>query len=436
MTRLRASSLALLACLVLHSAARAEEPQPDDEYELSAAELANLGLTDENGEAQAVDTAIKLYGFIDFSTVFVLASHTWREIIQEHPSFYIGNFNLYLSKNINQSVRTFAEVRLMYLPNGSRSQTTLTGDWTSTVAYDYADFDRALKWGGIEIERVYLEWTIHSLLSLRVGQFLTPYGIWNVDHGSPTIIPVIRPFIIGNQLFPERQTGFELFGQLRLSSDHTLGYHLTLSNGFGPVSEYRDLDDNKAVGGRLYWTYEGLGELRIGVSGFFGSDTDARRVVRVDSNALPTFTERIEQQSDVLALAGDLRWQLGGALLQAEVITQQRHYTDGRRAIFTHPLLGRPVALPDTFSWGGYVLAGYRFEWLGSMPFAMLSHVNFIEPFELTRAKPVVVDVGLNVRPIDEVVIKVDYQHAFWPGGYFLTDVPMQVLSFQLAWAF
>jgi hypothetical protein len=182
----------------------APTPADDTQYELSAAELAQLGLT-ETAEGEApVDTDLKLYGFVDFSMQFIVGSEEWRAGLQRYPSFFIGNFNIYLSKNITESIRMFSEVRLLYLPNGSAMRGSPTGEFVTTSAYDYADSQRTLRWGGIEIERVYLEWAMHPRLSLRAGQFLTPYGIWNVDHGSPTVIPVARPFIIGQALFPER----------------------------------------------------------------------------------------------------------------------------------------------------------------------------------------------------------------------------------------
>ena len=94
------------------------------------------------------------------------------------------------------------------------------------------------------MQRLYLEWTLHRFVTVRGGQFLTPFGIWNVDHGSPVYIPVQRPYIVNSNssYFPERQTGLELLGRWDISNRSSLGYHLTLSNGGGSVSEYRDFD--------------------------------------------------------------------------------------------------------------------------------------------------------------------------------------------------
>jgi hypothetical protein len=67
-----------------------------------------------------------------------------------------------------------------------------------------------LQWGGVEIERAWLEYSAHPLFTIRGGQWLTPYGIWIVDHGSPVIIGVRRPFVVGEALIPERQTGVQI----------------------------------------------------------------------------------------------------------------------------------------------------------------------------------------------------------------------------------
>lgn len=434
----------------LESAASAQvEPAPAPEHAdgstsgdleaagpLSVHELAELGFDMTDEEVAEVDTALRINGFADFSVNAYLGSKLWRRAASPHPSFYIGNFNLYISKALNESFRFFSEVRLTYLPNGSRDLTAFDGSYTSTLAYDYNDGERPLRWGAIEIERVYLDWALHPLLTMRVGQFLTPYGVWNVDHGSPAIVPVNRPFIVAQALFPERQMGFELFGLIPLAANHVLGYHLTLSNGLGPVAEYRDLDNNKAVGGRVFWRYDGLGVLQLGGSGFYGRETYGRTAFTLDPSGATTIGEFVDEQSDVLALAADLRWAFHGLLLQAELITQQRVFTADGRVLRLHPVLGRSAAPPDTLGMGGYALAGYRFGWLGVMPYLQVQYMDFVDPERLGLAHNWGPQVGLNVRPYDFVVFKLEYSHLLFLDKYVLTDDSLQRISAQTAWAF
>jgi hypothetical protein len=401
-----------------------------EEAPLSMEELEALGL---NTNQAGVDTSFQFSGFADFSVAsqFVPKESAWAAGISgpPHSTFYIGNFNLYLNKNLTKSLRTMAEVRFSYLPNGTSD--FLNPTRTSTAAADYSDYGRVMRWGGIEIERIYLEWTAHPLLSVRLGQFLTPYGVWNVDHGSPTYIPVQRPFVIGNSWFPERQTGVELFGRWDGSAASTLGYHLTLSNGTGPISEYRDLDENKAVGGRVFWEYRGLGELRVGGSGYYGRDTAATAAFTFVDGKFVT-AETIEAQFDVLAWGADLSWKYRGWHLQSEWITYQRAYT--RKGRTAQPSFGGPPSFfVDEFSWGMYALAGYRFSWLGVMPFAVFEHINgAVSGLNVLNAT---YQFGLNVRPVEMLALKLVYYHVdFFEGA--LKDDPLRMVHAQVAWAF
>jgi hypothetical protein len=415
----------------------ASEPTPAEpalaEAPMTEAELAALGL---NTNQAGIDTSLQFSGFADFSVAaqFTPKGSAWKATgsAPPHPTFYVGNFNLYLKKNMTETLRTMGEVRFSYLPNGSYDIFTSSAR-TSTTASDYADWGRQMRWGGIEIERLYLEWSVHSLLAVRVGQFLTPYGIWNVDHGSPTYIPVQRPFVIGNSWFPERQTGFELFGRWDPSAANTIGYHLTLSNGTGPISEYMDLDDNKAVGGRVYWEYHALGELRLGGSGYYGRDTAATVGLAINPDGTFGSAETIDSQFKALAWGADISWKYRGWHLQSEWITSQRAYTrEGRQSSVT--FAGQPTMFPaDDFSWGMYALGGYRFSWLGVMPFFVLETIQG-SVFGL-RTNNLTYQLGLNVRPVDVIALKVLYYHVqFFEGS--LQDDPLKSIQTQVAWAF
>ena len=218
------------------------------------------------------------------------------------------------------------------------------------------------------IERAYIERTFLSWLTVRAGQFLTPFGLWNVDHGSPVIIGVRRPFIIGEGLLPRSQTGLEAIGG-GLVGPFEAGYHLTLSNGRGPTDTYRDMDGNKAIGWRLWARHHAaaLGTLALGFSGYRGQFTNATQVTMPNAQGQLTTVLVPTLQYDELSLAADLKWERGGALFQSEFVMNDVAYNNATRPLAS-PLFGGPGFVPDNRRWGVYGLGGYRFQLLGIMP--------------------------------------------------------------------
>jgi hypothetical protein len=329
----------------------------------------------------------------------------------------------------------FAELRFLFLPNGTPVRDSLS-TLVDTTIDDYNELNRSIRWGSLQIQRIYLEYELHALLTLRLGVFLTPYGIWNVDHGSPTIVTVQRPFTLGFQLFPETQTGLEAFGLAQLDGHNSVGYHLTVSNGLGPATEYKDLDSNKAVGGRVYFRNDALGELRIGGSIFYGRDTAAQQIVSLNADRKLTGTASITSQSDVLGLAADLQWVYRGVLVQSELITQQRKYTERGRVGANNFFKGEYLAPADVLSLGFYALVGYRFDWLGIMPYFLWQRFDGVEPRSLTSLHTDEIMVGLNVRPLDAWVFKLEYRYAWFPEGFLFETRRLRFLQAQVAWAF
>jgi hypothetical protein len=406
--------------------------------ELSASELDALGL---DVEGPRVDTDFHFWGFADFTSSLLIKPKGAVGIVQgRHQSFYVGNFNLYFSKNLSDSFRTMAEVRLTYLPNGSYSVDQGGYAQLSTSTVDYANGQSTTRWGGIIMQRIYLEWTLHHLLSVRGGQFLTPIGIWNVDHGSPAYIPAQRPLAIVSGLYPERQMGLEALGRWSASNANTLGYHLTLSNGTGPVSEYRDLDRNKAIGARLYWErYSAATFLRVGASSYYGRDTASTPRAAVTANSIDV-SSKIDTQSDNLTLAADALFKVGGVHLQAEWVSLQKRYTESGRVV--HTVVGGPVASAgsaDTFTWAGYLLAAYRFGWRNITPFATLQGGRLIltnQSLPDSRAALLGFTAGLNVSPADSVIFKLEYAYINFLEAAPVIKTELNALLLQAAWAF
>lgn len=404
----------------------------------SPAEMAEAAveadLLSELQEVQEESSALQIYGFADFTyTRFLMdESSGWYDTyFSVHPTFGVGNLNLYLEKRIAARWRSLVEFRLLYLPNGSE-EISESGEASrvDTTVIDPLDKIDSLRWGGIAIERAWVEYQAHPLATIRAGQWITPYGIWNVDHGSPVLIPIRRPFNIGLAQFPRSQTGLMVHGS-RLVGDTRLVYQATLSNGRGPVDTYLDLDGNKAVGGRLVAELPALDELTVGASAYAGTYTARTRTYGIGGESIiaeDIVTERYRELSTGL----DLRLRRGPLLVNLELLTRQARYDDAARPI---SLTSIGEQQPDFLSYGGYGLVGYRLPWVAIMPYVVGEYVH-----PMWAAVPHVVGgmFGLNARVTPAVTLKAQLQWAKMvdalPG--LLSDDPILNCEAQVAWTF
>ncbi len=412
----------------------AEAMSADEEAALSAEEEAMLASLSSEADVSADQgPSLRFYGFSDFSAQkYVLGNDAQEFALNGNTAFYIGNLNLYMDADLTNNFTSLIEVRFLFTPTGNDDPTT-PGLLDPTVnprqapAMDYADANRPIDFGGIELERVYIQYTAHSLLRARVGRFLTPWGIWNVDHGSPVIISASRPYVIGEGFFPEAQTGLEVFGNFG-AGDATFGYHLTLSNGRGPIEQYGDFDSNKAVGGRVWMEGRWVGAVKAGFSGYYGKATDRRNQFDPTSGSVYP-TAFVYEQYDEVAYAADVQYTYGRFHVQGEAAMHDRAWNDD----------ARPNGQADNRRFGTYGLVAYELPWFNLRPYAVVQYYNTGHNDGIGGARDILVsELGLNVRVTPNVVLKGSVAQAKFfnaiPGTVAADD--LIVASSQLSWAF
>ncbi len=408
----------------------------EDPEELLARLDAELGQTD---SIVGTMPGMRLYGFADFSVYKYLLHEdsAFRTLLYPRSAFAVGNLNLYLASELGEDWQSLIEVRFAYLPNGSKRVVGGEVERTDTSVQDYTNPARQRPTGSILIERAWLEYAASPLFVVRGGSWLTPYGIWNEDHGTPTIIPVFRPYVVGLELLPERQTGIQIHGLAYPSDTVSVGYALAVSNGRGPVQSYADLDENKALTFRAHAMHHGVGTLTFGASAYAGRYTNTSETAVLDGAGV-RIVERVEEQYDELAWGVDAKYVLGGLHAQGEFIMGEQAFTrDGR------PERTPGVFQPDNRRFGGYAVGGYRFEWLGLMPYFVGEYFALSNVLEPTRspANDVILTtgLGLNSRPTHNVTLKLEGNAATFHGDIpegSLFEHPILGVQGQAAWAF
>ena len=379
-----------------------------DELERQLTQVATERQESELHAAEEEEHRLKLFGFTDFVVGKISApENSEAALVSNRNLFFTAwHLNLFLDKRLSGAFHTQAEVRFTWLPLGTEtsleSPTTTYTRTDTTVQDPFVKQD--LRWGSIIIERAWIEYQPRDWLGVRVGRFLTPYGIWNEEHGTPVLIPARQPIFLTVALMPTAQTGFWVHGRAFPLNGVSLDYGVTVSNGRGPLDEIADLDSNKAVGARLRATWQGEAKVSLGAYYYTGDYTDLkRRVTQIDPlRAEEVITVAYTEHT----IAGDLLVEWGALRFQAEVLYGSVAYHGQRREL--DPISQAPLS--DHLRNGGYGLLAYRlpFRFAELRPYLMYDHYDTNNYLSGISAAGNVIAGGINWRITPETVAKAE----------------------------
>jgi len=356
-------------------------------------------------EEAATEAPLKLYGFLDFGfNRFFTSEKSQLNFLFPTPAstFLLGNINLFIDANPWPGWRSLVEIRFTNLPHGEeRSFATPLGDEyvrtdTRTTDFTSPALRSEVVLGSIIIERAWAEYAFTDAAKLQAGYFLTPYGIWNQDHGTPTLISLLLPAFQADEYIPNRQLGLQLYGSVYVPG-WQLGYHAYLANGRGPSQV--DLGEEKAFGGRVFATSLG-GSLKatFGVSGYRGTETDIQKTVV----SVAPYELEIEEvgHMDEWSVGADASLDAGPLRLRAEGMVKSRYAAHGKPRLYNEP---------DAHYWDGYVLAAYALPWLGLEPYGYFEVMHSPSDLGDTVLIP---SAGVNVHFNPSAQLKTQYGHA------------------------
>ncbi len=386
---------------------------------------------------------LNIYGFFDLSLCkyFVEEDNPAHGILPDKLSFVLSNLNVYFASEMTETMSALVELRFTFMPHGAETD-LITYDRVDTKIVEPHTTDE-LQLGGVIIERAKMTWQPKDYFGVTAGRFFTPFGIWNVDHGTPVVLPVQPPYIIVRRSMPIAQTGLQFHGRFFPSDNAFFDYALTASNGRGPTETAYDLVDDKALGLKLKFTYErDHVTAALGGYGYMGHVTDVNKELNI-GDTYTTFEIVTDNISDYKEWVGSIDFLLEfyGVRLQAEYLRSLILYDV--RPVRVMPVLNvaNPTGekQPDYVTWDMYVLLAWQLpldKWLGEMrltPYAMLERSVMDDTYEDLSA--LTFRFGLNFKPNSFVVLKLDAVYASFTESEILDD-PWWMLSGQMAVSF
>lgn len=199
-----------------------------------------LQATVENMEETLANATI-VSGYLD--TEYIIDERKGK-----NDGFRVHHFSLFLEKKFERDWSVFSELEFEDAPY--LESTGKTGEFFANQ-------------GKILLEQMYTDYQPSQALTFRAGRFLTPAGIWNINHYPPFVTTQSRPQHI-RLIFPQYLDGLQVHGAVN-AADLLIGYMAYASNGQGN-SGTGDGNNDKAFGGRLEISAPAALEVKAGFS--------------------------------------------------------------------------------------------------------------------------------------------------------------------------
>ncbi|MDX2018939.1 MAG: hypothetical protein SF187_01765 [Deltaproteobacteria bacterium] len=326
------------------------------------ASAAEAQLAKEMEELQAADAerekpSLKIYGFLDagLSKAWLSNQNPFGPAYPfKNATFVPGNMNLYFDGRPSPYFRALLETRYSFYPHGDVPTTGTDVKRTDTRLLDTfstSGYNKVV-WGGTIIERAQMDWLPKQEFNLRIGYFLTPYGIWNVDHGTPTLISMLLPQFQVEEAIPQRQTGVQAFGSHSVAP-FEVGYNAYISNGRAPF--IMRTAPGFGSGGRLYLRHMGTATTTVGTSWYYSTFQQDKLGFKLSPEF--SLTSAAVYKGTEWAVGADLSVDYGPLRIRSEGLIRHVKYDEG----FHEPTSEFGTSnKPNRYENYGYVIAAYR----------------------------------------------------------------------------
>ena len=212
-------------------------------------EINEARLDDAEGKSKAF---MEIGGYFDVMYVMTYKNNT-------ADKFRVHHLNLQLAKELSEGWSFFTEI-----------------EYEDGPKFEFDDGAIEEANGGLMVETMYVDAEVNDYLTLRMGRYLDPAGIWTVNHYAPFVPTMVKPQLVG-KIFPTTLDGLQAFGSKPLGSNYTGEYKLYTGNGFGEPGKL-DSNSNKAAGGSFNLKFLALYDLNIGISAYRDSDTSDTKI--------------------------------------------------------------------------------------------------------------------------------------------------------------
>lgn len=367
-------------------------------------------LADFEEESETEEVKLHISGFFDTSFLkkWPRSKTLLDTMIIDAPVFIMQNFNVLMSNRMSEQFSFLGELRFTFLPNGSGDAFLIDSEREDTTV-TMPPTQESFKLGGVAIERVYLKWMKWDFFGVMVGYYLTPYGIWQLDHGSPVRLSILHPLNINtlvpvsfqnNSILPNAQLGLQALGRFFLLDDLFLDYAVTLSNGRGPADTVVDYDNNKGVGLKIKLIYKKPDfDASLGGYGYYSTYSDKV----IDGLNYDPVQEHREYTFSIDGLIA-----YKGLRLQGEYIRSLILYSDSVPRPMTPPF---NLISPDHTNVKAYVMLAYELpldDLLGTMRLTPYASIAFERPYSGKWYNTNSYWAGLNFKPSAWVTLKTE----------------------------